>query len=221
MKRMVLLFIVCSFKISIFSQGAVVLSSEPFIPNIQIDSSILLPIINDSNSTWLSHTEREVIYWTNFVRLKPSLFNSQVLAPFLKQFPVIKSSYSHSLSQTLSRQLSLPPLKLSALLLKLSRYHAKDLTQYHRQLSHASSDGLTFAQRTQQFGIQPCVAENLYQGKNNALVSLLLLLIDTGVPSLAHRKNILDPSNLYIGVSFLPNQYNTSYTLVQDFLCTE
>lgn len=219
MKRIFLLFIVLLFKIALFAQGQITLPAEPFVIKLPMDSTILLPILTDSNSTALTEEEKEIIYWINFVRKNPRTFKTHILNPFLAQFPTIKNSYTRTLSNTLSHQNSLVPLNLSPILIKFSKSHALDLSKHPNNFSHNSSDASTFRQRAEQFGLEWCIAENIYQGKNDPLLAVLLLLIDSGVPDLGHRKNILDPSHVSIGVSFIPNSYNSYFSLVQDFSC--
>lgn len=220
MKRLCLLFIVIAFQFSAKSQGSVQFTDKEFIFSSSRDKDIDSILLEQEGYKKLSAEEKEVIYWINYVRKYPKKFNTEILTPFLKQFPEVKSSYTQSLSHELSSASSLPILlplqKLNAVALK----HAKDLGSSGSGISHYSSSGASFQQRMNDAGLTSCVAENVYEGKQDPLQSVIFLLIDNGVKNLGHRKNLLSDANKYIGISFYPVKNKRSYYfLVQNFLC--
>ncbi|HRQ52040.1 MAG TPA: CAP domain-containing protein, partial [Agriterribacter sp.] len=204
MKRFLLLIIVCFFYCSGFTQGAIVLSDKPFIINTLKDTALESWLHNQPAYSQLSQEEKEAIYWINRVRSHPKDFLNIILHPFLEQFPEAKSSYTRSLISELSVSKPLPLLAPSHKLYQVAHAHAKDLGSNQMTISHSSSKGKSFGERMNSFGYFECVSENVYEGKENGLLSVIFLLIDNGVKNLGHRKNILDPAMKSIGVSFYP-----------------
>jgi len=219
-KRFYLTFIVSLITTFSFSQGSVRFTDKPFVLSIEPDTAIQSFIDKQPASAMLSQEEKELLYWLNYVRQKPDDFNQKVLGPFLKQFPEVKNSYSRSLSKTLSAMNIAGLLTPAAQLRQVAAAHAKDLGSKGLSLSHSSSSGASFQQRMEAAGIANCVSENIYEGRLNALETVIFLLIDNGVKSLGHRKNILDPDARFVGVAFYPVKNRAPYYFsVQDFTC--
>lgn len=220
-KRFFLFIIVSMLSTETSAQGSVVLADEPIDLAVQKDSTLLGTL--EVNPVYLSATpaEKEVIYWVNFVRTQPNSFLRHVLKPFLQHFPDLKNSYSRSLIQELNTLSPLKPVTPSVILTRVASHHSADLAGHpSRGISHRSSDGKSFESRMQQFGLTSCVAENIFEGKQDGLFSVLLLLIDNGVESLGHRKNILDPKMTNIGVAFTRIAHSKDrFILVQNFSC--
>lgn len=220
MKRFTLIIIVSLFHLFGFSQGSIVLTDKPFLLDTPGDTALTNWLNTYPEYSTCSKEEREAIFWINLARSKPKLFVHNILVPFLEQFPEVKNSYTRSLISDLS---ALEPLNLlapSASLIQIAGTHAKDLGANQRVISHNSSKGLSFRERMNRAGYIECISENIYEGKENGLFSVLFLLIDTGVKSLGHRKNILDPQMKYIGVSFYPVKGKKDiYYSVQNFSC--
>jgi len=203
-----------------YSQGSVKFTDKPFILNIERDTAIQSFLNKQQDFAGLSSEEKELLYWLNYVRQKPADFNRKVLDPFLKQFPEVKNAYSRSLAKTLSAMNGVAPLSPATKLQRVAAAHAKDLGSKGLSLSHSSSSGASFQQRMEAAGLANCVSENIYEGKLNALETVIFLLIDNGVKSLGHRKNILDPDARFVGVSFYPVKNRAPYYFsVQDFTC--
>lgn len=220
MKRFYVFIIVFCINHYSFSQGSITLEDKPFNISVTRDTSLENQLRLLPEYTSLSHEEKEVVYWVNLVRTQPRDFVKQVIHPFLEQFPEAKSSYSQSLIKELNHQPPLPALLPSSRLHSIAETHAKDLGQNQMPISHQSSRGESFQERMNRFGYFECVSENIYEGKENGLFSVLFLLIDAGVKSLGHRKNILSPEVKYIGVSFHPIRGKERfYYLVQNFSC--
>lgn len=220
-KRFTVSFIVSlCFLCSAQSQGSIVISQQEFVYNVEKDSSIenklaLLPGYKN-----LSKVEKETIYWMNFVRLRPKDFSDLIIKPFLKQFPEAKSSYSNSLIKTLEQmnrvQFITPQVQLNLLAMS----HSSDLGKTGSSISHSSSRGESFQERMNKAGVTDCIAENVYEGREQALQSIIFLLIDKGVPNVGHRKNILDDNMHSVGISFYPIKGKNGYFYqVQNFSC--
>ena len=220
MKRFCCLFIVLFSVLLVYSQGTVSFRDKDFVYSTQRDSNLDSILSNQLSYQQLSSEEKDVIYWINYVRKKPSVFYHEVLASFLTQFPEIKSSYSRSLTADLLNSPSLPILIPSGKLNTVASKHATDLGSTGSRISHNSSRGTSFQERMNQEGLTNCIAENIYEGRKDALESVIFLLIDQGVPNLGHRKNILSKSNNLIGVSFHAIKGRSpSFFLVQNFSC--
>jgi len=219
-KRFCLTFIMSLTAAFSFSQGSIRFTDKPFVLSIEPDAAIQSFINKQASSAILSREEKELLYWLNYVRQKPGDFNRKVLDPFLKQFPEVKNAYSRSLIKTLSAMTGVELLTPTTRLQQIAAAHAKDLGSKGLSLSHSSSSGDSFQQRMETAGIANCVSENIYEGKLNALETVIFLLIDNGVKGLGHRKNILDPDARFVGVSFYPVKNRAPYYFsVQDFTC--
>jgi len=97
----------------------------------------------------------------------------------------------------------LPPLlRVSAGMSAAAREHVKDSGR-RGSLGHAGSDGSTSAQRMGRHGrFRRGSAENInYSVATDARQTVLQMLIDDGVPSRAHRRNIFNPDFTVIGVA--------------------
>jgi len=168
-----------------------------------------------------SQQEKDFIYWTNYSRLFPIHFRDSALIPFIKSQPGLQSnSYTKSLIQDLDQKLALPFLVPSTQLAGVAANHATDIYQNKGRISHHSSDGTSFANRMRKAGVTQCVSENISSGKEDALVALLLLYLDIGVPDLGHRKNLLNPSYTEIGVSVI-RLADGRYLMVQNLGCSK
>jgi uncharacterized protein YkwD len=97
--------------------------------------------------------------------------------------------------------------------------HASDLAENNKQISHTDSRGRSFAQRMKLGGVTKCAAENIYTGKNDGLLALIMLLLDIGLETAGHRKNILGPNFANMGLSIRPHTSGKRIILVQVFGC--
>lgn len=220
MKRFSLIIIVPFFYFMGYGQGSVVLSDKPFVISHLKDTALESWLHKKPGYAQLSVEEKATVYWVNIVRSRPREFLNTLLYPFLEQFPEVKSSYSRSLISELSALSPLPLLTASAKLNQVAGSHAKDLALNQMTISHNSSKGKTFQERMNSLGYYDCIAENIYEGKESGLLSVIFLLIDTGVKNVGHRKNILAPDMKCIGTSFAAIKGNAErFFLVQNFSC--
>jgi len=219
-KRFPLIIIVPFFYFIGYGQGSVVLSDKPFIISHLKDTALESWLHKKTGYAQLSIEEKEIVYWVNIARSRPQEFLNTLLYPFLEQFPEVKSSYSRSLISELSVLYPLPLLTPSAKLNQIAGNHAKDLALNQMTISHSSSKGKSFQERMNSIGYYDCISENIYEGKENGLLSVIFLLIDTGVKNLGHRKNIMAPAMTEIGVSFYPIKGRINqFFMVQNFSC--
>lgn len=202
-----------------FSQAYFKLTDKPFHYVCPPDSIIYDWIKAESRGRVLTSEETSFFYWVNFVRKNPLSFRDFILRPFISQFPEVAGNESQTLLNDLSNADEKDMLRLSSALTSLSRDHAKDLVYRKGKLTHNSRMGFSFSQRVKSAGIIGCAAENLYTGKNDALLALLMLLLDLGLEPPGHRINIL--SAVYKSMSVVISTIPTTgqVVLVQNFGC--
>jgi uncharacterized protein YkwD len=214
-------YLVALFLLPLFvaGQAQFSLQDKKFVPVVETDKSLLEYIADQTKGRGLTEQELQFYYWTCFLRQNPKLFSTEVLQPFLSSFPEAKGKEALSLQKELNALTALPKFKYSVLLGDLALEHASDLSDHGARLSHTDSKGRAFPQRMKMGGVTKCAAENLYTGKNDGLLALLMLLLDIGLESAGHRKNILNPNHLSMGVSIRPGSAPDNIILVQLFGC--
>jgi Cysteine-rich secretory protein family len=200
-----------------YSQGTVVLIDKPFLTPRRADTSIsnvlqAQPVFNS-----LSKSGQELVYWVNLMRKNPKAFKDRYILPFLEQFPEAHSKEAKTLLTLMSDINVLPQLTLSPLLTGTSQDHAAFLAG-KKVISHTGRGGKGFARRMAEVGVTDCAGENIFDGQDDALVVLILLLIDTGVPGAGHREALLNPefNTTGIGVSSMDAK---RVVFVQQFGC--
>ncbi len=92
----------------------------------------------------------------------------------------------------LRNQSPLGPVSASSDVARAAKAHARD--QVHGAVGHTSSDGSSFSDRLDSFGIKSSGAgENIAYGPSTARDVIMNLIIDDGVASRGHRTNIFAP----------------------------
>jgi Cysteine-rich secretory protein family len=215
-KHIVLGIFILSFVHS-YSQGTVVLIDKPFLAQRGADTSISKALQGQPMFNSLSKSGQELIYWVNLMRKNPRMFKDHYILPFLEQFPEAHSRESKTLLTQLSDIDVLPQLTLSPLLTGTSQDHAAFLAG-KKVISHTGRGGKGFARRMAEAGVTDCAGENIFDGQDDALVVLILLLIDTGVPGAGHREALLNPefNTTGIGVASMDAK---RVVFVQQFGC--
>lgn len=160
---------------------------------------------------YLSCKEKEVILLLNLARLNGDKFYELEVKPLSKP----ENKWLKSLRSDLHRIKNLPMLHSDQNLFKGARFHAMDLGK-HGLTGHDSSDGTSFSSRFTRFNGNVGGGENCYYGGNDPHEIVVDLLIDEGVSSLGHRKNILTRDFSHVGVSIQPHS-TYRYNCVQDF----
>ncbi len=164
---------------------------------------------------YLSSIEKEIIYLMNLARVDGKLFSQTYLKKYAdeKGYNSDNSNYS-SLIDELNDTKNLQMLVVDKNLSLAAAFHAED-TGKTGIMGHNSSDGTSFSKRLHRFSKTGALAENCDYGLNSALSIVCDLLIDEGVASLGHRKNILGPYN-QVGVA-LRQHITWSHVCVIDF----
>ena len=202
------------------SQGMYSLPDEPFEHRPPRDSSAYQFLSRNPSFKYLSKAEQEFFQWVNIFRVDPIGFRNRYLVPFLEQFPDIKGSETRSLMDELDLARPLDPLIPDPILIRTSEAHARDLSNSAHVLNHNSSNGASFKDRMEMAGVRKCAGENLYDGKNDPIMALIILLIDKGLPNAGHRKALMKGDFKKMGVAIVPWKGEPqTVVLVQDFSC--
>jgi uncharacterized protein YkwD len=169
------------------------------------------------NAAYLTEKEKNVIFYTNLVRLQPKLFWETIAKPFIIEYERReKTKYVLSLENTL---LNMKPVKVyqpNKELSEAAKFHAEDMGKVGK-VGHSSSDGTSFGARLERFLKQKtAMAENCAYGSEDPLKTTMQLLIDEGVEGEGHRVSLLSSTYNSMGVSIKPHKtYN--FNTVQDF----
>ena len=155
----------------------------------------------------------------NYARVYPKRFWDSVVAPIIRVYPFLKTKESASLQKDLEQAPSLPSFSINITLQRLAQEHAEDLWKKPQQPSHTNSKGVSFSKRINQAGIQKCAAENISIGSQAVALSLVLLYLDIDIPSLGHRKNLLNPQLVELGLGWKQNE--SMFVWVQDLACKQ
>lgn len=153
----------------------------------------------------LTDEEWEAFTYTNFARTDPQGFAAQFLAPLHAQ-GTDNGAYEDLMSRT-----PVPALQLSDGLIAAARAHSQDLNENCKTLQHDSCDGTSWYERIAAYYSGNTLAENAAGGFVSGLDVVLAWIIDSGVPSLGHRQNLLNPNYVHVGFG----QAGTFWT--QDF----
>jgi hypothetical protein len=214
---LVLIFLIISF--SAFSQKMMSFEEKPF-PNFNlIDSQIINFSSQQQGYKNLNKEEKEFYYWVNYSRKNPKRFYDSVISSIIKLYPQLKGSNLISLKEDLLNSTSLSILKLNIELCQMAKRHSEDITSHNAAPSHNSTNGDSFIERFKKIKTRKCGGENISYGANNPIFLLVLLYLDINVPSLGHRKALLNPSfgETGIGNSFYKNGL---VFMVEDFACS-
>lgn len=184
------------------------------------DVSILQFLEGHPEYTSLNTEQKEWFYWTNYSRSNPRKFWDSVVSPILASYPTINEAYTSSLKGELYNTNSLPLIKPNFSLLKASRDFAAEMASKNAPPSHTSPSGSTFEERMKGTGIIKCAGENISFGPSNPVMMLVLLYIDEGVPGLGHRRTLLNPTFVEMGIGIARYPGN-NVIVIQDFACTQ
>jgi len=204
----------------LMAQGNFTLNDIPFELNIARDQAIQQHLDKELAKSGLSTGEKEFFYWVNYMRKNPNQFYNDCVLPFLKQFPEANGKEAKSLEKDLKASAKLNLLSFALAASDAAKIHCADLTLKQNGIGHNSSDGKNFSTRMRLAGITKCAAENIYTGKNEPLLSLIMLLLDLGLEVPGHRKNLLTPWFSQMGVSIQTHRSMNRVVLVQIFACS-
>ncbi len=200
-------------------QGSVVLLDKPFMASRKFDPVMLAKLEKLPGYQGLKPRAQEFLYWVNTMRSNPKAFQDQYIIGFLNQFPEADAPEAKDLMADLRKAGQLPLLSISSVLSNTAQQHNDFLVQKGR-ISHAGKGGKDFGQRMREANVQYCAGENIFDGQDDALVGLILLLIDRGVPGAGHRQALLNPQFQETGIGVGYTDQGRMF-LVQQFSCKQ
>ncbi len=166
------------------------------------------------DESYLSEDEKEIILLINKVRTNPALFARTYLEKRKNENEFAIECYNQLLNW--KPQEILKPSKALSL---AARDHATDLGE-KGIVGHIGTKGEDAATRVKRYGNFTGAFtgpwENCSYGHSEPLDIVLQLLIDNGVKSRGHRKNIMERFARYIGCSIKPHLV-WNYNCVMDF----
>lgn len=163
-----------------------------------------------ANVSSLSQMEKDIILYCNLARLDGTKF----WAEYGKNAKG-STAYVSSLESDLKATKGLVMLEPEKSLMEAAAYHANDMSR-NNFFDHTSSDGTSFGNRVYGFYGGNAIGENISAGMNTAIGVVMQLLVDDGLSSLGHRKNILGAKYKAIGVKTATHSTWRTVT-VQDF----
>lgn len=168
-----------------------------------------------------SFQEKKVIFYINLARINGTLFADTYLKDYMDDVKVPKNKYYKSLVKTLKEQPRLPILEPHDELFKEAVEHAKEMGRLGKK-GHRSGGFESFSERINSLKTNfKKVKESNQYGFPDALSIVVDLLIDDEQESLRHRKMLLDPDLLFIGVGIRAHKkymINTSILLGSEIL---
>lgn len=207
MKRINLLILVLFLFSSSFAQNKI---TDAF------SASELQNANTAQSATYFSEEEQQVILIMNLVRLYPEKFRDEVLKPYVEFSAIKKNKYYNSLLQDLKSAKPTTPIKPHKTLYDEASEHAISMGKKGKT-GHNSASGKSFNSRMKPLLDDfASVGENCQYGYNTAIAIVIDLLIDDGIPSLGHRKNIMNSNFQYAGVRIAYHK-NYTYNCVIDF----
>lgn len=163
------------------------------------------------NANFFTRDEKEVILLMNKARTNPSLFAKQYLESRKNEGTYARECYVELLSMK-----PVVPLLPSRALYLSAKDHAIDMGRTGNT-GHNGTDGSSMSARINRYGSWGGgISENCSYGYSDPLGIVLQLLIDDGVPSRGHRKNILNGNSRFVGLS-IQSHTRYRYNCVQDF----
>jgi uncharacterized protein YkwD len=149
-----------------------------------------------------------VVREINLARENPGLYAT--FAAESRPFHMIERGHAvDEVVQFLKKARPLPPLTLSTGMSRAAADHCAE--QVEGQLGHDGADRSSPGERISRYGTWSTTwGENISYGQKTARGIVLTLIIDDGVRSRGHRKNIFNPKFNYAGAAFGPHaRYRT------------
>jgi hypothetical protein len=168
---------------------------------------------------YLSAIERRVIMEINMVRTNPAGYAQEYLVPIrgyygagLLRYPgetAIRTTEGiHALDECISQLMAAKPvgaLSPKKGLTMAARDHARDQGK-SGATGHTGGDRSSADVRMNRYGRwDGSAGENVDYGNGEARRIVTSLLVDDGVPSRGHRRNLMDPSFHFVGVAIGPH----------------
>ena len=172
-----------------------------------------------ADTAYLTETERQVVLEINKARTDPAEYATRYLVPLRQYFRarLFEEPGETAIStnegivpldeciKELQQTTPLPPLDPREGLSQAAHDHAADQGKTGAT-GHTGKDGSTAVSRINRYGKWDRAAgENIDYGNGSARKIVTSLLVDDGVPSRGHRRNLLDKAFTLIGVAVGPH----------------
>ncbi len=180
------------------------------------DPETLKKARNAHQINYLTEVEKDVIFYSNLVRMNPPLFEKTFLLTYIKKNDIQPNKWIRSLKIALRKTKPMEQLTPKEDLFQAAKKHAIDMGKSGK-VGHKSSKGKSFNDRFKHLRKS---YNQLYENCNYGLIDGLSIvcdfLIDEDVKDAGHRKTLLNAELRYIGTSVRPHkEYLTN--CVQDF----
>jgi uncharacterized protein YkwD len=156
------------------------------------------------NAEYMSALEKDVVLEMNKARSEPQRYAEEYIKPQLQNYSGDAYSAAQECIDEMSNMKGVEPLLLERGLYLAARDHATDQAATGAT-GHTGSDGSSFTDRLARYaskgGGASAAGENISYGKDDAREIVIQLLIDAGVPSRGHRKNIMNSAYTHTGVA--------------------
>ncbi|MBQ9281492.1 MAG: CAP domain-containing protein [Treponema sp.] len=179
--------------------------------NLDADKWDIAMLDTARNADYLSTVEKDVILEMNKARTNPSLYAELYITPRTKKFDgkiyddtlmtnegvaVVNECISY-----MKKAKALPVLNPEKGLSLAARQHSSTQGETN-QTGHTGVDGSTPFTRIEKYGTYKTAGENISYGSMSGRDIVVQLLIDDGVSSRGHRKNIMNKDFSSSGVGF-------------------
>lgn len=132
----------------------------------------------------------------NYARTKPAEYAERFIKPHFGK----TQGYAERCYKEMTAMQPVGKLRLDERCCQASQWFAEDLVKSGK-IGHVGSDGSSSSDRLRRVGVKwIACAENCSWGVPDARGVLVQLLIDEGVQNEGHRKNILSPNYMIMGV---------------------
>ena len=166
------------------------------------------------NESYLTEQEKNIILYLNKARSNPALFASLYLYHRRNEGAYAREAYNELLKKS-----PLPVIRPARPLFLAARDHAMDMGKAGKT-GHYGTDNSSPETRVKRYGIftgrYRGPWENCSYGFQDALEIVLQLIIDDGVASRGHRKNIFEKNVNFAGVATRTHS-SYRYNSVHDF----
>ncbi|MBL4651712.1 MAG: CAP domain-containing protein [Flavobacteriales bacterium] len=173
------------------------------------DYQVLEKANTAKNVGYLTANEKKMIQLINLARIDGAKFYETIAKPYIDT--ATSSSYTRSLASVLKKVKGLPLLSPDKILFEAAQKYAISMGKSGK-IGHDK-----YAQRMKPIQNKyKGLSENCDYGFEGALTIVMRLLIDEGNPDYGHRKAILDPNFVFIGVS-IKRHTKWDWNCVQEF----
>lgn len=163
---------------------------------------------------YLSAVEKDVVFEINKLRSDPGRYTTLYLVPKRGnysgklyrrpgQVDIMTAEGVRGLDECISqlkKSKAFHPMLPSRGLSRAAADHAMDQAKTG-SIGHAGQDGSTAAIRMNRYGTwEKTAVENISYGQDRAQEIVFQMLVDDGVPSRGHRRNLLQPAFRFIGL---------------------